>query len=73
MTLTDNTITAALNRFKNKLLKKVEYYISAHNIDPDAHADIRQAIANSGSSSDLETRVSNLEEEWGEFYEDMAG
>jgi hypothetical protein len=73
MTLTDNTIIAALNRFKNKLLKKVEYYISAHNVDPDAHADIRQAIANSGSSSNLEARVSNLEEEWGEFYEDMAG
>lgn len=73
MTLTDNTIITALNRFKNKLLKKVEYYISAHNVDPDAHADIRQAIANSGSSSNLETRVSTLESEWGEFYKDMAG
>ena len=59
MTLSQNIITA-LDNFKTALITKINNLISTHNSDSTAHADIRQ-------------RVTNLEEEMLEYYEDMAG
>lgn len=75
MVLNDNNIINALTTFKNILLAKIKYYIKEHDVDPNAHSDIREAIENIDTSgiSELDSRVSNLEDEWGEFYEDMAG
>lgn len=59
MTLSQD-ITTALDNFKIALIAKINSLISTHDNDSTAHADIRQ-------------RVTNLEEEMSEYYEDMAG
>lgn len=70
------------------IVQKINTIVGEHNDDPSSHTD-KQLKSNlvtswSNNPSDVkypserlvktvEQRVSNLEDEWGEFYEDMAG
>lgn len=73
MVLSDNNIINALTTFKNVLLAKIKYYIEEHDVDPNAHSDIREAIENIDTSgvSELESRVSSLESELEDLEEDL--